>query len=91
MDPPLPEGPQRPTYSDRAKSCSKVLKWLMVVPLPDSSSFKEGEADLHQEDDDAHDDQEEGVRVEHQDLQARLEGRHRRVQARHLGVDRRLV
>ena len=40
-----------------------------LLMSPDSSGFQEGEPDLHEEDDDAHDDQEEGVRVDHQRLQ----------------------
>ena len=42
---------------------------LVALMSPDSSGFQEGEPDLHEEDDDAHDDQEEGVRVDHQRLQ----------------------
>jgi len=64
------------------------MKISSYPPLPDSSSFQESKADLHHEDDNAHDDQEEGVGVEHQHLQTLFQGCDRRVQARHVGVHR---
>ena len=75
---------------------NKTISWLKHVRnnpslqkclLPDSASFEKREPDLHEEDNDAHDDKEEGVGVEHQDFQACVQGRHRRVQVRHLGLD----
>ena len=50
------------------------LDQLIKDVVPDCSCFEEWEPDLHEEDDDAHDDEEEGVGVEHQDLQALLGG-----------------
>ena len=41
----------------------------MVIGLPNSSSLEEREPALHEKDDDSHDDEEKGVRVEHQHLQ----------------------
>ena len=51
--------------------------------IPDRSSFQKGEPDLHEEDDDAVDDQEEGVGVDHQRLQTGVDLTQRRFIWRH--------
>jgi hypothetical protein len=58
----------------------------MIFFVPDNSGFKKGESDLHEVDDDAHDDEEERVRVYHQRLQLLVDVGQRRFVRRRVNV-----